>query len=478
MKMWSAFRVATGLLLFFCLDVVNPVPQTDYCKLKNCPADKKLPHIGCNNIGNWSSQCGKEPKIISVPTNLQKFILHYHNTYRDIVAGSKFHRLPNAARMLKLKWDRDLAHLAELLVKRCDLQPTKHCISTDVFSSPGHHVVYNKFKANANAFRIIRSQLHAWYDQYKHVSVPSLLDGLSSDNKEIGHFLRMMVGPSNRMGCAIARIGKDGWTHQWLSCLYSCSPKKHSLLYEYSAKPAMFCSTGVDGKFQHLCNESELVEDCNQSEQFKAVITSDTASIIRGMMNKQIHSRSSALCGVCSLCCDWWDWAANSWKLAKGTWNTIISGSGRQKVVTPAPAVSAPAVPAPPVPAPAAPRITGMFAAGVFSSGGHAPGVPAPVVPAPGVPAPGVPAPGVPPPGVPPPGVPPPGVPAPGVPAPGVPPPGVPAPGVPPPGVLPPGVPAPGVPAPGVPAPGVPAPGVPAPAVPTPGVPTPKVPKG
>nr|XP_016930869.2 antigen 5 like allergen Cul n 1-like isoform X1 [Drosophila suzukii] len=324
--MWSAFYIATGLFLFFNLDVVKLVPETNYCTLKNCPADKELPHIGCNNEGNWSSQCGTEPKIVSLSSKTQNFILHYHNTYRDIVAGSKFHRLPNAARMLQMKWDRDLAYLAELLVKRCDLQPTKHCISTEVFSSPGYHAVYNKFKANASKLKIIRSQLNAWYDQYKHVSAPSLIDGLSIDNKEIGHFLRMMVGPSSRLGCAIARIKKDKWTHQWLSCLYSCSPKKHSILYEYSAKPAMYCSTGVDGKFQHLCNVSEPVVDCKHSELFKAVISNDTASIIRGMMNKQVKSRT--LCGICSICCQWWDWAKGTWGLVTNTWSTIVGGSG------------------------------------------------------------------------------------------------------------------------------------------------------
>jgi len=50
-KMWSAFYVATGLFLFFNLDVVKLVPETNYCTLKNCPADKELPHIGCNNEG-------------------------------------------------------------------------------------------------------------------------------------------------------------------------------------------------------------------------------------------------------------------------------------------------------------------------------------------------------------------------------------------------------------------------------------------
>jgi len=160
----------------------------------------------------------------------------------------------------------------------------------------------------------------------KSISGIWLFDIFFYFSKEIGHFLRMMVGPSNRLGCAIARIEKDKWTHQWLSCLYSCSPKKHSILYEYSAKPAMYCSTGVDGSFQHLCNVSEPVVDCKHSELFKAVISNDTASIIRGMMNKQVKSRT--LCGICSICCQWWDWAKGTWGLVTNTWSTIVGGSG------------------------------------------------------------------------------------------------------------------------------------------------------
>ncbi|EDX15960.1 GD10825, partial [Drosophila simulans] len=220
------------------------------------------------------------------------FILHYHNTYRDIVAGGQLHRLPIAARMLKLKWDHDLAFLASILVKRCDLQPTDHCISTEEFSSPSYHVVYNKFKAKQDTFRIVRSQLNAWYDQYKKVSASSLFGGFSTDKKEIGHFLRMIVGPSNRLGCAIASTEKDGWTHQWLGCLYSCSPQKNPLLYEYSGKPGEYCTTGINGIFQNLCNDTEPVKDCLHSELFKTIITNDTTSLIRGMLNRQTQARA------------------------------------------------------------------------------------------------------------------------------------------------------------------------------------------
>ncbi|XP_016982053.1 antigen 5 like allergen Cul n 1-like isoform X2 [Drosophila rhopaloa] len=302
----SHFHVLIGFLLFCILDVVNSMNGTDYCKLKNCPADKKLTHIACNNKGDWSPQCGKNPKIITMTRKVKMFIVRYHNTYRDIVAGTQFHRLPNAGRMLKMRWSQDLAYLAELMVKRCDLKPTEHCLSTEQFPAPSYHAVYNKFKKNENEFRVVRSQLNSWYDQYKHVSALSLLDGVSSSKKEIGHFLRMMVGPSNRLGCAMARIKKDGKTQQWLSCLYSCAPKKNQALYEYSTKPGAFCTTGVDRKYQHLCNRTEPVENCSHSELFKGAVTNDTASLIRGMMHKKVQSRT---CWLCYSCCYWWNWA-------------------------------------------------------------------------------------------------------------------------------------------------------------------------
>ncbi|XP_017111710.1 antigen 5 like allergen Cul n 1-like [Drosophila elegans] len=299
MKTWSCFCVAAGFLFFSQLDVVNLMKETDYCKLKNCPAEKKPPHIACKNKGNWSPQCGLNATIISIPKKTKKFIINYHNTYRDLVAGGQFHRLPHAGRMLKLSWSSDLARLAELLVKRCDLHPTDRCISTELFSEPGYHAVYNKFKKNEDTFRIVRSQLNSWYDEYKHVSAVSLLDGLSSDKKEIGHFMTMMVGPSNRLGCAMARVEKGGWTHQWLACVYSCSPKKNSTLYEFSTKPGILCTTGVDAKYQHLCKRTEPVDNCKHSPKFNGTVPNNTASLIRAMMKKPVQPRTFWY---------WWKW--------------------------------------------------------------------------------------------------------------------------------------------------------------------------
>ncbi|XP_017059030.1 antigen 5 like allergen Cul n 1 [Drosophila ficusphila] len=335
MKMWSCVYITAGLLFFSTLKEVDLKSDTDFCQIKNCPNGTEMPHIACNHspgaigvlksvgrklniIKSWSSHCGKKPTIIAVPEKMMKFILNYHNTYRDLVAGSRFHRLPNAGRMLKMKWDSELAHVAEVLVKRCDLQPTKHCISTEEFASPGYNSVYNKFKRNEDGFKIVRSQLNAWYDEYKHVSPSSLIYGLSSEKKEIGHFLRMMVGPSNRLGCASARTEKDGFTHQWLTCLYSCSPENNSMIYQYAAKPGLLCTTGVDAKFQHLCSSEEPVENCKPSSLTNTAIPTDTVSLIRSMAINRGQAKKT-LCGFCARCCDTVDWAKGSWSQIKNT---------------------------------------------------------------------------------------------------------------------------------------------------------------
>ncbi|KAH8315264.1 hypothetical protein KR074_001200, partial [Drosophila pseudoananassae] len=224
---------------------------------------------------SWSPKCGKNPEIMPLPEDVQKIILNYHNIYRDSIASGLILRLPPAGRMLKMKWSPKLAEMAQLMIKRCDLQAPKECHSTFEFENPSYHAIYNKFKKNQHKFQVLKSQLNTWYNEYKYVNLVSLVDGSSVDklvwlrlaptmytffplffSQEIGHFLRMMVGPSNRVGCAMAREHRDGWTYQWLACLYSCPPRNHSLLYEHSSRPGDNCLTGTDSKFRNLCHES------------------------------------------------------------------------------------------------------------------------------------------------------------------------------------------------------------------------------
>ncbi|EDV39054.2 uncharacterized protein Dana_GF25115 [Drosophila ananassae] len=242
-------------------DTVNysDVYKNRFCRLTNCP-DNMLPHIGCNST--QQSSCGADLKLYPMSNKWRMYIVNQHNIFRNLIASGMVNRLPGSGAMLKLQWDSSLEEVASFLVKRCSLHTPKECISTSRYEDPSFQSVYNKFKKNQNAFLVLKSQMHAWFDQYKHATVLNVVDGSAENNGEVSHFRRMMVGASNHMGCAIAMSKKDGLKHQWMICLYSCTPKANEPLYSFNAVPGEHCSTGVDHEYPNLCNESEHVEDC------------------------------------------------------------------------------------------------------------------------------------------------------------------------------------------------------------------------
>nr|XP_017090211.2 antigen 5 like allergen Cul n 1-like [Drosophila bipectinata] len=294
-----------------------------YCKIRNCPANKT--HIACNTTNSWSPKCGKNPEIMPLPENVQKIILYIHNIYRDAVASGLIFRLPPAGRMLKLKWSPKLAEMAELMIKRCDLQAPKECHSTYEFENPSYHAIYNKFKKNQHKLQVLKSQLNTWYNEYKYVNLVSLVDGSSIDNKEIGHFLRMMVGPSNRVGCAMAREHRDGWTYQWLACLYSCPPRNQILLYEHAARPGDYCLTGTDSKFRNLCHESEPEHYCKlYPEKFTHLVDNSTAIYLKRMLHGIMPRTGGVWCRICGLCCEWVQWGVTTGDLVDKTATLLL----------------------------------------------------------------------------------------------------------------------------------------------------------
>ncbi|XP_070136004.1 venom allergen-1-like isoform X2 [Drosophila bipectinata] len=265
-----------------------------FCRVKNCSPNLTLPHIGCNSTQIQPSSCGKDLKLHPMSTKLRTHIVNQHNIFRNLVASGMVNRIPGSGAMLKLRWDHDLEEVASHLVKRCTLHAPKECFSTSEYENPGFQSVYNKFKKAQNAFMVVKSQMYTWYEQNKHASVLNVVGGSS---KNTDHFRRMMVGASSHVGCAVAMSQKDGWTHQWMTCLYSCSPKPDEPLYVFKGLSGEYCSEGVDGTFPNLCKESEPVEDCrlvaveNRSDATRTHLK-DLAVRVRFQMKNPIAARN------------------------------------------------------------------------------------------------------------------------------------------------------------------------------------------
>ncbi|XP_052839043.1 antigen 5 like allergen Cul n 1-like [Drosophila gunungcola] len=192
---------------------------------------------------------------------MQLYILSMHNSLRSIAAAGTT-SIPRSGRMLKLSWDTALEKVASLLVMECALHHGRHCLSTEDFDAPGVNTAYRKFKRRQEPFKIIRSQINAWYDENKYLEHQSLQTASFKSEKETGHFLNMMVNPSSDLGCAVALTQKNGYYQQWLVCLYSCSPKQAEPIWEFRGHPGSLCIGGVDPRHSSLCDISEPVENC------------------------------------------------------------------------------------------------------------------------------------------------------------------------------------------------------------------------
>ncbi|XP_034477289.1 antigen 5 like allergen Cul n 1-like [Drosophila innubila] len=230
----------------------------DYCE------EREQPHLGCNNKNKFAAACGEHAEIFPMTDNVKRLIVRQHNVYRNIVAQRSLHLLPTASRMLKVKWDTNLAQLAEYAVKKCSIKRPTSSFSTTMASKPGFNAIYNKYpkQQEQDEIKILGSQLKAWYDEYRRTTTESLLSGRSPDGRDVSHFIQLITGLNDRVGCAIVKYEQDKWKIQLMICLYGCYKQNNQVTYAIGYLPGDKCKCGSDRQFKNLCSNEETVGDC------------------------------------------------------------------------------------------------------------------------------------------------------------------------------------------------------------------------
>lgn len=94
-----------------------------------CPAGKN--HIGCANKGNFGHLCTADARVVALDDYQKRLLLHMHNQLRSTIAEGKTPGFPSAVRMGALKWDDELAYLAELNAMSCEIEHDK--VSCDFY---------------------------------------------------------------------------------------------------------------------------------------------------------------------------------------------------------------------------------------------------------------------------------------------------------------------------------------------------------
>nr|XP_019543572.2 venom allergen 5-like [Aedes albopictus] len=222
-----------SVYLLIAIIVVNSAPSfgksKDYCSAaykKIC--EYKGEHVGCRpkDFSHYPSCSNQHPKIISMKSNYKKFILKRHNELRNKLASgtmtSTHGMFPSAMNMPELKWDDELAKLAEHNVKQCTMNHDR-CRSTLKFPDAGQNIYYSSWsqKRPKDKTKLIGEAIQAWWDEHKDFYINEV-DKYEGQSRGVLHFTAMAVDYQTHVGCAISEYDYAGSGDTFLmTCNYS-----------------------------------------------------------------------------------------------------------------------------------------------------------------------------------------------------------------------------------------------------------------
>lgn len=156
---------------------------------------------------------------------LKATIVNAHNIYRNKAAAG----LPNlnrkAAAMSTLMWSEELASVAEMNSKQCEMKHDR-CRNTDKYQTSGQNLAWSSnsepLSPEEIRFAIING-ITKWFIEYQFtegsdIDSFSRLIGLSG--KQIGHFTGLAKDITTRIGCAAVKYMSGDYTNVYLVCNY------------------------------------------------------------------------------------------------------------------------------------------------------------------------------------------------------------------------------------------------------------------
>jgi len=251
--------VAIPSMLLILLIAFGTVSAQDYCSKLLCPNGG--PHIACGNNGAFvQPACGRNANVIDLTPYISQ-VLDIHNSKRNTVALGQVSHLPPARRMATVRWNPELASLALLNVKQCQMEHDT-CRNTVQFKSSGQNLFYISSTPNAPAIATSLNQMgNSWYNENVDTTLAQIIKYPSvSPAKVIGHFTAMMQESQTDVGCAAVQVltTSDGWNWNklFIACNYAMTNFMGSPVYGPGA-PASACQTGINSKYPGLCSINE-----------------------------------------------------------------------------------------------------------------------------------------------------------------------------------------------------------------------------
>ncbi|XP_053689096.1 antigen 5 like allergen Cul n 1-like [Sabethes cyaneus] len=221
--------------------------------------ENKGQHIGCNpkDFSAYGACYNLHPRMIKITNQYKNLILNQHNSLRNTLASGKmsstYGTFPSAKKMPKLKWNDELAKLAELNVKQCEMEHDR-CRSTVKFKNAGQNIYYSSWSVKrTNLEKLIKEGIQAWWDEHKDFYLNEV-DKYQGQSYGVLHFTAMAVDYQTDVGCAISMYDYSGTGDTFLmTCNYSSWTWLQKAVYS-RGQPCSGCpGKKCDRTYKFLC---------------------------------------------------------------------------------------------------------------------------------------------------------------------------------------------------------------------------------
>ncbi|KAH8237669.1 hypothetical protein KR038_005217 [Drosophila bunnanda] len=233
---------------------------TNYCDSSLCGT---ATHIACNNNGAWESGCPSDATLVTLSAAQKAALVDRSNQYRNIIAGGLNANLSAACRMATTKWNDELAYLASLNVRSCQMRHDG-CHNTDAFDWSGQNLAWMGWYSPLNVTHYVEWGVDMWYSEHvytKQAYIDAYPSGYSGP--AIGHFTVMVADRNTEMGCAAATYSVSGQSYKafLLACNYAATNVVGIKMYSSCPKaPASKCTTGTNPTYKYLCSSKEVYD--------------------------------------------------------------------------------------------------------------------------------------------------------------------------------------------------------------------------
>uniref|UniRef100_T1E2V6 Putative salivary ag5 protein n=1 Tax=Psorophora albipes TaxID=869069 RepID=T1E2V6_9DIPT len=248
---FARFLFVLYIVLLTVVTLSSTYKTQNYCAKDICStADKK--HIGCDATRQFLSTCS-EPRLVPMSTKRKNLILMMHNRLRNKVASGGLKKYKKASNMSVMIWDDELAYLAELNVRQCEMKHDE-CRSTARFKYAGQNLARRWLNQRLPHYNDnIKTSIMGWFNEHKDASMQYIRSySKPKTNKMIGHFTALIRDESTHVGCAISTYNKSyvvkGQHYDGKEFLLGCNYAHNNILNKpiyIEGRPCSKCPNGV-----------------------------------------------------------------------------------------------------------------------------------------------------------------------------------------------------------------------------------------